>query len=76
MEGDWRTKRAQITDDATGATAARVERQSTAKHYLGNAQTYTVTIAPNMDMALVMAMCVCLDEKKESEKGASAGGSM
>lgn len=76
MEGDWRTKRAEITDDATGATVARVERQSTAKHYLGNAQTYTVTVAPNMDMALVMAMCVCLDEKKESGAGASAGASM
>lgn len=76
MEADWRSKRAEITDDATGATVARIERQSTAKHYLGNAQTYTVTVAPNMDMALVMAMCICMDEKKESGNGASAGASM
>ena len=72
MEGDWRTKRAQITDDATGATVARIERHSSAKHYLADAQTYTVTIAPNMDMALIMAMCICLDEKKESGSGSNA----
>lgn len=72
MEADWRTKRAGITDDATGATVACIERQSTAKHYLADAQTYTVKIAPNMDMALVLAMCICMDEKKESGNGSNA----
>lgn len=72
LEADWRSKRGEIKDNDTGATVARITRESTVKHYLGGAQTYTVTVAPNMDMALVMAMCVALDEKTEAGKGAGA----
>ncbi|SPO05163.1 related to DUF567 domain protein [Cephalotrichum gorgonifer] len=67
MEGDWRTKRAEIKDDATGAVVALISRATDAMHLLGGVQTYTVTIAPNMDMALVMAMCIALDEKAETK---------
>ena len=66
LEADWRAKRSDIKDSATGATIARIFRHNTAKHYLAGAQTYTVTIAPNMDVALVMAMCIALDEKKDA----------
>ena len=68
LEADWRSKSGEIKDNETGATVARISRESSLKHYIGGAQTYTVTIAPNMDMALVMAMCVALDEKAEAGK--------
>jgi uncharacterized protein YxjI len=32
-------------------------------------QTYTVSVAPGVDMALVAAMCICLDEKNNEAKG-------
>ncbi|KEZ42486.1 hypothetical protein SAPIO_CDS5696 [Scedosporium apiospermum] len=65
MRGNWRSSKADIVDEATGLVVARIKRDRTAKHYLMGAQTYTVTIAPGVDMALVAAMCICLDEKNE-----------
>jgi uncharacterized protein YxjI len=65
MRGNWRSSKADIVDEATGFVVARIKRDRTAKHYLMGAQTYTVTIAPGVDMALVAAMCICLDEKNE-----------
>ena len=65
MRGNWRSSKADIVDEATGFVMARIKRDRTAKHYLMGAQTYTVTVAQGVDMALVSAMCICLDEKNE-----------
>jgi uncharacterized protein YxjI len=69
MTGDWRNKKAEVVDDATSAVAVSITRQSSLKHYLGNAQTYDVSIAPNMDMALAMAICLAFDENAEAKAG-------
>ena len=37
-----------------------------------NKQQYAVTVAPGVDMALVAALCICLDEK-HNEKSTNAG---
>ena len=34
-----------------------------AKDILFSQQTYAVTVAPGVDMALIAALCICLDEK-------------
>jgi hypothetical protein len=36
-------------------------------------QTYAVHVAPGVDMALMAALCVCLDEKRSEDKEVSPG---
>ncbi|KAI2770429.1 DUF567-domain-containing protein [Daldinia loculata] len=65
MKGDWTDTTADITDEATGQTVASVYRDRwNAREFLADQQTYNVTIAPNVDMAIVVAMCICLDMKR------------
>lgn len=40
-----------------------------ARQILGDADTYYVTIAPGMDIALIASLCVMFDERDESRKG-------
>ena len=55
---------AEIVDENTGATVARIDRKlfNLSEAFLG-LQTYHLTVAPGVDMALLVAMCICLDEK-------------
>jgi len=63
--GNFLASRAQITDEATGQIVAAIDRQYfNSAQVFGDKQTYVVMIAPNVDMALVAAMCICLDEKR------------
>ncbi|KAL2169552.1 hypothetical protein VTG60DRAFT_5945 [Thermothelomyces hinnuleus] len=65
MRGNWFDTSADIVDAATGAVVARIDRKLfNARELLLGHQTYHVTIAPGADIALVVAMCVCLDEKR------------
>ncbi|KAK4247900.1 tubby C-terminal-like domain-containing protein [Corynascus novoguineensis] len=65
MKGDWFDTSADIVDASSGAIVARIDRQFfNARELLLGHQTYHVTIAPGADIALVVAMCVCLDEKR------------
>ncbi|KAI1390610.1 DUF567-domain-containing protein [Hypoxylon trugodes] len=65
MKGDWTDTRAEITDEASGQAVAAIYRDRwNARELLGDQQTYKVAIAPNMDMAIVAAMCICLDMKR------------
>ncbi|KAK4104431.1 hypothetical protein N658DRAFT_419377 [Parathielavia hyrcaniae] len=69
MEGKWPSQSVDIVDKASGALAARIERKRSdvrqiLREVVGQ-QTYHATVAPNVDTALIVAMCVCLDEKKE-----------
>ena len=65
MKGDFFDTMANITDEATGQIVATIDRQFfNARQLLGGQQTYVVTIAPNVDMAIIVAMCVCLDERR------------
>jgi uncharacterized protein YxjI len=69
MKGDFFGKNASITEKATGAVVAQIHREAfNVWQIFDDAQTYQVAVAPNVDMAIIAAMCVCLDEKK-NEKG-------
>ncbi|KAL1863085.1 hypothetical protein VTK73DRAFT_6447 [Phialemonium thermophilum] len=65
MKGNWLDSRAEIVDTATGAVVAIIDRQMLSGRdiFLGK-QTYALICAPGVDMALMAAMCICLDEKR------------
>ena len=69
MKGNfWDTKADIKLDD--GSVAAVITRQvKSARAILGGMQDYCVTIAPNVDMALVVATCICLDEVNRGSNG-------
>ena len=65
MKGDFFDREAVITDEATGQVVARIDRQFfNARQIFAGQQTYVVTVAPNVDMVLICAMCICLDERR------------
>lgn len=76
MKGDFFDTKATITDEATGTVVATIDRKFfNAKEMIFGKQTYAVTVAPGMDISLVVAMCVALDEKEnEGKKGLFSGG--
>ncbi|UNI24551.1 hypothetical protein JDV02_010286 [Purpureocillium takamizusanense] len=64
MSGNWRDTRADIVCKNTGAVVARIDRQLlNARQLFGGQQTYALIVAPGVDMALMVALCVALDEK-------------
>ena len=71
MKGNFFDTKADITLASTGQTVATIDRKYfNAAQILGGQQTYVVTIQPGVDMALIVAMCICLDEKQnEGKKG-------
>ncbi|KAI0896204.1 DUF567-domain-containing protein [Annulohypoxylon nitens] len=65
MKGDWTDTNAEITDESSGQVVASIYRDRwNARELIGGQQTYNVTIAPNVDMAIIVAMCICLDMKR------------
>jgi len=78
MKGNWRDSVADIVDESTGMPVARINRKlgdvkTAIKDLLLQKQTYAVTIAPGVDMALVAAMCICMDEKNNEGKSPIPG---
>lgn len=72
MKGNWLDTSADIVDQASGAVVARIDRKLfNAREAIMGHQTYHVTVAPGVDIALVAAMCVCLDEKQNEGQGAA-----
>lgn len=68
MKGDFFDRKASITDEATGQVVAVIDRQFlNARELLGGQQTYHVTVAPNVDLAIIVAMCICLDERRNEK---------
>ncbi|KAG5935597.1 hypothetical protein E4U53_000408 [Claviceps sorghi] len=64
MTGNWLATVADIQCERTGATVARIDRKRfNARELLANRQTYSLVVAPGVDMALMVALCVALDEK-------------
>ena len=65
MKGDWLDMTTEIKWGDT--VVARIDREMrTGWQILGGPQTYFVMIAPNVDMALMVAACICLDERRRS----------
>ena len=70
MKGNWLDMTANIIDTSTGMTVARIDRKFlTGREILFGQQTYAVTVAPGVDMALIAALCICLDEKNNEGSG-------
>lgn len=66
MNGAWAGTAADIVDQKTGAVVARIDRRMFNKREIfGGQQTYALIVAPGVDMALMVAACVALDEKNE-----------
>lgn len=64
IKGGFMANSADIIEESTGIVVARIERKIlSGKDILFGQQSYAVVIAPGVDMALVAAMCICLDEK-------------
>lgn len=70
MKGNFFDTSADITDEAQGGlVVARIDRKIlSGKDIFFGQQTYGVMVAPGVDMALVAAMCICLDEKNNEGK--------
>ena len=66
IKGDWFDRSASIT--CGGQPVAHINRSFfNVRQIFGEKQTYFVTVAPNVDLSLIAALCVSLDEK-ENEK--------
>jgi uncharacterized protein YxjI len=55
-----------LNDSTPIATISR--EYLNAREMFGNKQTYFVTVAPGVDLALVAAICICFDEAKNEGK--------
>lgn len=65
IRGDWLDRSAVITIGDGGAAVAQISRKLfNARELLGGQQTYYCTVAPGVDLAMIAALCVCLDEKE------------
>ncbi|KAI1814964.1 DUF567-domain-containing protein [Poronia punctata] len=70
MKGNFWNTKADIKDEATKLPVATIDRKLfNSRQIFGGQQTYAVTVAPNVDMALVAAMCICLDERRNEANG-------
>ncbi|KAI0157198.1 DUF567-domain-containing protein [Xylariaceae sp. FL1272] len=66
VKGNFFDTKADITDEATGQPVATIDRKFfNASEILTGQDTYAVKVAPNVDMAIIAAMCICVDNKKE-----------
>lgn len=63
MSGNWLDTSADIISQTTGETVARIDRQLLKKREIMGQQTYALIVAPGVDVALMVAACVALDEK-------------
>ncbi|KAL6704126.1 hypothetical protein ACN47E_008789 [Coniothyrium glycines] len=69
MRGNWFDTTADIVDEAQGGVVvARIDRKLlSGKDVFFGQQTYAVSVAPGVDMALVAALCIILDEKNNEK---------
>ncbi|RYC62886.1 hypothetical protein CHU98_g3335 [Xylaria longipes] len=66
VKGNFFDTTAEITDEATKQPVSIIDRKFfNAREIFTGQDTYAVTVAPNVDMALIAAMCICMDDKKE-----------
>jgi len=63
MKGDFFDFSANIVDESNGAIVAQIDRKVSLSSLLGK-RTYKLIVAPGADMVLLVAMCICLEEKR------------
>ncbi|KAJ5496545.1 hypothetical protein N7463_008532 [Penicillium fimorum] len=70
MKGGWFDRTADIVDEKSGQTVARIDRKLlSGRDLIFGQQTYAVVVAPGVDAALIAALCICFDEKNNDERG-------
>ncbi|KAJ9423243.1 tubby C-terminal-like domain-containing protein [Fusarium oxysporum] len=67
MDGSWHDYNANIVDTTTGNVVARIDRRLSGRDLLFGQQTYALVVSPRVDMALMAALCICLDEKNNEK---------
>ena len=66
LKGDWKDRSAEVS--LRGPTLATISRSfMNFGQLVSDRQTYYVNCAPGVDLVLMAAVCVCLDER-ENEK--------
>lgn len=71
MNGNFWATTAEIL--CNGQTIALVQRRMPSfKNIFKGIATYHVTVAPNVDLALVTCLCVILDEKRDARGGSNS----
>jgi uncharacterized protein YxjI len=64
MKGSWFDFAADIFDKSTNTVVARIDRKLlSGRDVIFGQQTYALMVAPGVDMALMAALCICMDEK-------------
>ncbi|KAG0652400.1 hypothetical protein D0Z07_1395 [Hyphodiscus hymeniophilus] len=67
IKGDWFDRSAEIK--MGNVVVAQIARKMlNMREIFGGQQTYFVTVAPGVDLSLIAAVCVCLDEKENETK--------
>lgn len=65
MDGNFFGSHCTIVDAETRQPVAQIDRRRfNARQLLGGQQTYAVHVAPGMDISIIAALCICLDERK------------
>ncbi|KAH7239041.1 tubby C-terminal-like domain-containing protein [Fusarium tricinctum] len=68
MKGSWFDYAADIFDKSTNTVVARIDRKLlSGRDVLFGQQTYALMVAPGVDMALMAALCICMDEKNNEK---------
>lgn len=69
MKGNWLDRSADIVDTVTDTVVAHIDRKFSARDFLIGKQAYVLKVSPGVDMALMVAMCICFDEKNNENRG-------
>ncbi len=48
-----------------GIPVAKIFRPETGRSLFGGVHDYYLTVAPNVDVSMLVAMCICLDELRK-----------
>lgn len=68
LDGDFLSSEAIITDRSTRMPVGRISRRRwNTNDIIFGQQTYFVTAAPNVDLSLIICICVALDEAKNDK---------
>jgi uncharacterized protein YxjI len=70
MHGSFFNAKTEIVNERDGQVVAQVDREFlNARQLLADRQSYAITVAPGVDVALIVAMVVCLDERRDQKTG-------
>ncbi|KAF5724221.1 DUF567 domain-containing protein [Fusarium mundagurra] len=68
MNGSWHDYSAKIVDTISEKVVARITRRIRGRDLLFGQQTYALEVEPGVDMALMVAICICFDEKNNENR--------